>query len=224
MEYFRAIESSELRAACVFLDPDIGIERGSLPFMKKAGLEKYLFLDDLQTLVERSEDSVFVVYQHLQKDAGKRLGDIRDHIEALSQRFGIAAVPFVRQDDLAFYAIARDEAIMCEAAKVFSSHAEKLDRLTQHVTDALFVVKAIFGTRSELRDLAVFGSVARGEQGPDSDIDVLASFAGPATLRGFFELQRRLELFLGRRIDLVTSKAVRSEMRPAIEQEALHAA
>jgi predicted nucleotidyltransferase len=224
MEYFRAIESSELRAACVFLDPDIGIERGSLPFMKKAGLEKYLFLDDLQTLVERSEDSVFVVYQHLQKDAGKRLGDIRDHIEALSQRFGIAAVPFVRQDDLAFYAIARDEAIMCEAAKVFSSHAEKLDRLTQHVTDALFVVKAIFGSGSELRDLAVFGSVARGEQGPDSDIDVLASFAGPATLRGFFELQRRLELFLGRRIDLVTSKAVRSEMRPAIEQEALHAA
>jgi hypothetical protein len=224
MEYFRAIESSELRAACVFLDPDIGIERGSLPFMKKAGLEKYLFLDDLQTLVERSEDSVFVVYQHLQKDAGKRLGDIRDHIEALSQRFGIAAVPFVRQDDLAFYAIARDEAIMCEAAKVFSSHAEKLDRLTQHVTDALFVVKAIFGTRSELRDLAVFGSVARGEQGPDSDIDVLASFAGPATLRGFFELQRSLELFLGRRIDLVTSKALRSEMRPAIEQEALHAA
>ncbi|MBI5109240.1 MAG: nucleotidyltransferase family protein [Rhodocyclales bacterium] len=113
---------------------------------------------------------------------------------------------------------------MCEAAKVFSSHAEKLDHLTQHVTDALSVVKAIFGTGGELGDLAVFGSVAWGEQNPDSDIDILAGFAGPATLRGFFELQRRLELFLGRRIDLVTSKAVRSEMRPAIEQEARHAA
>jgi len=223
-EYFRAMESSELRSACVFLDPDIGIERGSLPYMKKAGLEKYLFLDDLETLVERSENSVFIVYQHLQKDAGKRLGDIRDHIEALSKRFGIAAVPFVRQDDLAFYAIAKDEAILGEAAKIFSHHAEKLDRLTQHVTDALFVVKAIFGTGVELRDLAVFGSVARGEQGPDSDIDVMVSFIGPATLRGFFELQHRLELFLGRRIDLVTSNALRSEMRPAIEREALHAA
>ena len=223
-EYFRAIESSDLRAACVFLDPDIGIESGSLPYMKKAGLEKYLFMDDLDMLVERSEDSVFIVYQHLQNDADKRLGNIRDHIKALSKRFRIAAVPFVRQHDLAFYAIAKDEAIMGEAAKVFSIHAEKLDRLTQHVTDALFVVKTIFGTGVELRDLAVFGSVARGEQAPGSDIDVLADFAGPATLRGFFEIQRRLELFLGRRIDLVTSKAVRSEMRTTIEQEALHAA
>lgn len=223
-EYFHTIEASDLRDACVFLDPDIGIERGSLQFMKRNGLEKYLFLDDLETLIGRSRDSVFIVYQHLQKDAGKRLGDIHGHIEALTSRFGIGVIPFVRQDDLAFYAIAKDEALLGEVAKVFSAHAEKLDRFAQHVTDALFVVKAIFETRNELRDLAVFGSVARGEQGPESDIDVLASFAGPATLRGFFELQRRLELFLGRRIDLVTSKALRSEMRPAVEQEALHAA
>lgn len=223
-DYFRTIETSVLQSACVFLDPDIGIERSSLQYMKRNGLDKYLFLDDLESLVGRSQQSVFIVYQHLQKNAGKRLGDIHGHIEALRSRFGIAAVPFVRQGDLAFYAIAKDEALLGEVAKVFSTHAEKLDRLTQHVTDALFVAKAIFGTRNELRDLAVFGSVARGEQGPDSDIDVLASFASPATLRGFFELQRCLELFLGRRIDLVTSKALRSEMRPAIEQEALHAA
>lgn len=223
-DYFRTIESSALRSACVFLDPDIGIERGSAQYMGRSGLDKYLFLDDLEALVGRSEESAFIVYQHLQKDAGKRLGDIHGHIEALSNRFGIAAVPFVRQGDLAFYAVATDEAISAEVAKVFSNHAQKLDRLAQHVTDILFVVKAIFGAGNELNDLAVFGSVARGEQGPDSDIDVLASFAGPATLRGFFELQRSLELFLGRRIDLVTSKALRSEMRPAIEQEALHAA
>lgn len=223
-DYFRTIEACALRSACVFLDPDIGIERGSLQYMKRSGFDKYLFLDDLEALVGRSQESVFIVYQHLQKNAGKRLGDIHGHIEALRNRFGIAAVPFVRQGDLAFYAIAKDEALLVEVAKVFSAHAEKLDRLTQHVTDALFVVKAIFGSRNELCDLAVFGSVARGEQDPDSDIDVLARFASPATLRGFFELQRCLELFLGRRIDLVTSKALRSEMRPAIEREALHAA
>ncbi len=222
--YFCAIEDHDLRSACVFLDPDIGIERGSLRYMKRNGLEKYLFLDDLEALVGRSEDSVFIVYQHLQKDAGKRLGDIQAQVAALSNRLGIRAVPFVRLHDVAFYALARDEAILREAAIVFSAHADKHDRLAQHVTDTLFVVKALVHEAHRIGDLAVFGSVARGEQGPNSDIDVMASFMGPATLRGFFELNRRLELFLGRNIDLVTSNALRPEMRPAIEREALRAA
>lgn len=222
--YFRAIEDRDLRNACVFLDPDIGIERGSLRYMKRNGLEKYVFLEELEALVGRSEGSVLIVYQHLQKDAGKRLGDIRAQIGALSDRLRIGAIPFVRLHDVAFYAIAKDEVVLREVAKVFSAHADKHGRLAQHVTDTLFVVKALIQEAHRIGDLAVFGSVARGEQGPNSDIDIMASFMGPATLRGFFELHRRLELFLGRNVDLVTRNALRPEMRPAIEREALHAA
>jgi predicted nucleotidyltransferase len=223
-DYFRSIEANALRRACVFLDPDIGIERGSPRYMKRSGLDKYLFLDDLKELIGRCEDSVVIVYQHLQHDAGKRLGDIKAHLAVACDELGVKAVPFVRQNDLGFYAVATDEALLREVARAFSSHAEKHARLRQHVTDSLFVVKELFGAGHDLADLAVFGSVARGEQTRDSDIDVIASFAGPATLRGYFDLQHRIELSLGRKIDLVTSKAVRSEMRRAIEGEALRAA
>lgn len=223
-DYFRSIDGRDLRSACVFIDPDIGIERGSLQYMKRSGADKYLYLDDLEGVIGRSEDSVFIVYHHLQKHAGKRLGDIAAQLATLSDRLGVTAVPFVRQNDLAFYAIAKDETLLRDVAKIFSSHAGKHGRLSQHVTDALFVVKALLGAEHKLCDLAVFGSVARGEHRPDSDIDVMAGFAGPATLRSFFCLQHRLELFLGRKIDLVTSKALRPEMRPGVEREALRAA
>lgn len=222
--YFRAIKDSDLRSSCVFIDPDIGVERGSLKQMKRYGVDRYLFVENIEGLVRRSENSAFIVYQHLQRHAAKRLMNIAEHVDVLCSRLGVDAIPFVRQHDLAFYAIATDRELSRDVAKTFSGYAEKHGRLLQHVTDTLHVARMLCSTQCGVRNLAVFGSVGRGEQRPDSDIDVLATFEGPATLRGFFELQRRLELYLGRRIDLVTSKALRPEMRPVIEREAMHAA
>lgn len=222
--YFNTIDDCDLRNACVFIDPDIGIENGTFSSMTRLGIDKYLFVEDIESIVGRSEGSVVVIYQHLQRHDGKRLGDIAKRAKVLCDRLGLDAVPFVRRGDLAFFAVAKDQDLLRDVAKIFSEFAEKHGFLPRHVTDALFVVRMLSSVQYGVNDLAVFGSVARGEQHPDSDIDVLASFEGPATLRGFFDLQRRLELHLGRQIDLVTSKAVRSEMRPAIEREALHAA
>lgn len=70
--------------------------------------------------------------------------------------------------------------------------------------------------------LALFGSVARGSARPDSDVDVLVSFDGPATSARYFGVQFFLEDLLGRRVDLVTDKALRAELRPYVEREAVH--
>lgn len=71
-------------------------------------------------------------------------------------------------------------------------------------------------------DLAVFGSVARDDAGATSDIDVLVHFDGPATSKRYFGVQFYLEDLLGCPVDLVTDKALRPELRPYVEREAIH--
>ena len=70
--------------------------------------------------------------------------------------------------------------------------------------------------------LTLFGSVARDEAGSRSDIDILVSFDGPATSKRYFGVQFYLEDLLGYPVDLVTEKALRPELRPYIEKEAVH--
>ena len=70
--------------------------------------------------------------------------------------------------------------------------------------------------------IALFGSTARDTARPDSDIDILIAFDGPATSERYFGVQFFLEDLLGRPVDLVTDKALRPELRPFIEREAVH--
>jgi hypothetical protein len=70
--------------------------------------------------------------------------------------------------------------------------------------------------------LALFGSTARDSASAESDIDILVAFDGPATSQRYFGVQFYLEDVLGRPVDLVTEKALRTELRPHIEREALH--
>lgn len=78
--------------------------------------------------------------------------------------------------------------------------------------------------RLGVASLAVFGSVARDEAGPDSDIDFLVEFRGAATLARFMDLKSLLEETLGRRVDLVTQKSLRDRLRPVIEKDAVRVA
>ncbi len=70
--------------------------------------------------------------------------------------------------------------------------------------------------------LALFGSVARDEAEMGSDVDIVVSFDGPATSKRYFGVQFYLEDALGCRVDLVTDKALRPELRPYIEREAVN--
>ena len=71
----------------------------------------------------------------------------------------------------------------------------------------------------QVKRLSVFGSVARGEAGDGSDIDVLVAFEQRASFDLFMELKFYLEDLLGTGVDLVTEKALRPEVRRAIEKE-----
>jgi predicted nucleotidyltransferase len=70
--------------------------------------------------------------------------------------------------------------------------------------------------------LALFGSTARDEARPESDVDIVVAFNGPATSQRYFGVQFYLEDVLGCPVDLVTEKALRPEFRPYIEQEAVN--
>lgn len=82
--------------------------------------------------------------------------------------------------------------------------------------------KATIIERFGIRDLALFGSYARGQAIAGSDVDILVSFDGPATSKAFFGLQSYLESLLHRRVDLVTQKALRPDFRPQVEREAVY--
>lgn len=75
-----------------------------------------------------------------------------------------------------------------------------------------------------VEDLAIFGSVARDEARPDSDVDVLVTFLGPARFRNFMGLRFELESLLEAKVDLVTSKALRPALRAGVEQDLIHVA
>ena len=90
---------------------------------------------------------------------------------------------------------------------------EVLETLRKH--------KQVLRERFDVTGLALYGSFARNQATPESDVDILVRFGGPATSKTYFGTLFYIEDLLGRRIDLVTDKALRSEFRPFVEQEAL---
>ena len=82
--------------------------------------------------------------------------------------------------------------------------------------------KKILAARFGVTDLALFGSTVRDTARKNSDIDILVAFDGPATSARYFGVQFYLEDLLGCAVDLVTEKALRAELRPFIESEAVH--
>jgi len=70
--------------------------------------------------------------------------------------------------------------------------------------------------------LALFGSTAIDKAQPDSDVDIVVAFDGPATSKHYFGVQFLLEDELGYTVDLVTEKAMRPELRLYIEREAVN--
>jgi len=73
-----------------------------------------------------------------------------------------------------------------------------------------------------VKSLALFGSLARGDAGPESDVDILVEFQGPSTFDRYMDLKFFLEELLNRPVDLVTRKALKTRLRPHVEKEAIY--
>src|SRR3954453_14802219 len=76
--------------------------------------------------------------------------------------------------------------------------------------------------RHKVRELSVFGSAARGEMGPDSDIDLLVEFLPDAEADLFDHAGLMLDLsqFLGRKVDLVSKNGLKPLIRSSVLGEA----
>ncbi|MEQ1530142.1 MAG: nucleotidyltransferase family protein [Methylococcales bacterium] len=70
-------------------------------------------------------------------------------------------------------------------------------------------------------NIRVFGSVARGEEQQDSDVDLLVDFLPGATLLDQVGLIDALSEALGRQVDIVSTKALNEHVRDQVLQEAL---
>ena len=76
--------------------------------------------------------------------------------------------------------------------------------------------------RHQVRELAVFGSLARGEMRPDSDIDLLVEFLPEAevSLLQHYAAERDFSELLGRKVDLVSKRALRSALKEEVLSQA----
>lgn len=92
-----------------------------------------------------------------------------------------------------------------EALAILRAHRAELERLG---------VKA----------LAIFGSVARDEARPGSDVDVLVEFDRPVGYFEFFDIQQYLEGLLGCRVDLGTFASLKERVRPRVQKDLVYVA
>ncbi len=69
--------------------------------------------------------------------------------------------------------------------------------------------------RFPIMSLALFGSIARGDAGEKSDVDILVEFARPIGLSAFLSLEDELKRLIGRNVDLVSRPA----LKPHIERQ-----
>ena len=94
-----------------------------------------------------------------------------------------------------------------------------MDRAT--LLDTLRAHKPVLAERFGVTRLVLFGSHARDTARADSDVDVLVDFDGPASPEAYFGVQFYLEDLLGVTIDLVTERALRPQLRPYVERDAI---
>ena len=75
-------------------------------------------------------------------------------------------------------------------------------------------------TKHGAHHVRVFGSVARGQARPDSDIDFLVDLEPERSLLDHAALMIELQMFLGRKVDIATERG----MRPSIREHVMHEA
>ena len=74
-------------------------------------------------------------------------------------------------------------------------------------------------TNRDAKKIAIFGSYVRGEETPESDIDVLVEFSGRKSLLDLVRIERELSDLLGIKVDLLTEKSISPYLIDGIREE-----
>ena len=73
-----------------------------------------------------------------------------------------------------------------------------------------------------VKEIGVFGSYVRGEQGKRSDVDILVEFEEVPDLFKFIELERYLKRILKKKVDLVEKNGLRPRLKDIILNEVVY--
>lgn len=84
----------------------------------------------------------------------------------------------------------------------------------------LFEKISLFLKKEGAKKIAIFGSYARGEERPESDIDVLVEFSETKGLLTLVRIERELSEFLGVKVDLLTEESISPYLIEGIKKEA----
>lgn len=93
----------------------------------------------------------------------------------------------------------------------------KRDQLVKEKRAEILHIASRYGAR----DIRVFGSVARGEEERESDVDFLVELEAGRSLLDLGGLQMELESLLGCRVDVVTSRGLKARIRERVLREAV---
>jgi predicted nucleotidyltransferase len=74
-----------------------------------------------------------------------------------------------------------------------------------------------------VKEIGIFGSVARSEQTAASDVDVLVEFSEPVGFFAFLDLEDFLTRIFGKKVDLVTKRALKLAVKDQILKDAVYA-
>ena len=85
----------------------------------------------------------------------------------------------------------------------------------------MFPQLAAYFARQPVKRAYLFGSVVRGEQTSDSDVDILVEldYEGGADFFAFVDMQEQLSELLGKRVDLVSANGLSPFLKPRIDRE-----
>ena len=93
--------------------------------------------------------------------------------------------------------------------------------LLETATVILSANKEVLFHKYPIKELGIFGSVARKEENADSDIDILVEFSEPVGWE-IIDLASELEELLGYKVDLVSKKAVRANLMPFVLKDIVY--
>ncbi|NJC57074.1 nucleotidyltransferase domain-containing protein [Brevibacterium marinum] len=90
------------------------------------------------------------------------------------------------------------------------AESEMLRLVRSHASELIDSLAELGG-----RDISVFGSVARGEDGPDSDVDLLVDLDESVGLFRLLEMRAVAEQILGRKVDVIPRRDLKAEVLEA---------
>jgi hypothetical protein len=88
------------------------------------------------------------------------------------------------------------------------------------IINKLRELKPFLANEFSVKEIGLFGSFSDDEQNKESDIDILVEFYKPIGWK-FFSLEKYLEDVLNRKVDLVTKKALKKQLREKILNQTL---